>query len=72
METDRCSQRRDVERPTCAIHDVALEERKIPIDRYCHGLGSVQCLVCPTTGHPVFKPDPMKRPPARSPLRCVV
>ena len=39
--------------PVCGIHNVALVQTQLPIDRYAPSLGHITGYVCPVTGQVV-------------------
>ena len=55
-----CFQKRDENPPTCGVHNVVLEERRIPIDEIAPDLGWVVCYVCPASEEVLRDPAPQK------------
>lgn len=56
--TAPCFRKKNSSPPTCGIHDVGLIRRKLPIDRYAPGLGSISCYICPVSGEVVPDDSP--------------
>ena len=50
----------NVSPPSCGVHNVDLEVRRIPIDDIAPDLGWVACYVCPVSEEVVRDPAPQK------------